>query len=297
MSKSVKYIVAILLLLIANFWLFFSGGSKEVKSSEKYFNAEDLEGVSAFEFTYDLDTINISKTGEGWIVNDQYLADQGFINTLISVLERVEVKSTLGNLETQILGSVTVEFDFNSRYRFQYATNPNKTRSYFLTDAGVKEVSVPGYRDNVVDIFTLHPDQWRDRTIFDGSWRTIQKIIIENEEGDNFQILFDEKFFLINGNQPADSSAVIGYLNQFERFQANEMISTGRFNEMDSIAGTEPFARLSIEDIKYETPIRLEIFRNKPNQPYHLVQDQDGQRMVIDARRVRQILSNPDRLN
>lgn len=295
MSKSAKYIVATALLLIANLWLFLSGSGNDIKEAERYFDPEDLDGVSGFEFIYGGDTVWISQTGEGWVVNNEYLADQSFINTLISVLERVEVGSTIENWDREPLGSAEVEFDFNSRYRFQFATNPNKTRSYFITQAGTREVSVPGYRDNVVDIFTLHPDQWRDRTIIDGSWRTIQNIAVENERGEDFQISFAEKFFLLNGNSPNDSSSVVGYLNQFQQFQANEMISPGRFEEMDSIAGTQPFASVTIDDIKYENPIRLEIFPGKPNQSYHLVKDQDGQRMVIDARRVNQILSNPDK--
>lgn len=297
MSKSSKYIVAIGLLLVANLWLFLSATNSDVKSSEKYFDAEDLNGVSAFEFIFQEDTVGISLTGEGWIVNDEYLADQGFVNTLITVLGRVEVGSTIENWNREALGNVEVEFDFNSRYRFQFATNPNKTKSYFITEGGAKEVSVPGYRDNVADIFTLHPDQWRNRMVLDGSWRTIQKITVKNELENDFQISFEDKFFLVNGEQPTDSSAVVNYLNQFQQFQANEMISPGRFDEMDSIASTKPFAVVSIEDIKNEEPTSLEIFPNKQGQTYHLAIDQDGQRMVIDARRVRQILSNPDRLN
>ncbi|MEP1032814.1 DUF4340 domain-containing protein [Ekhidna sp.] len=293
MSKSTKYIVAIALLLGANLWLFFSN-SDDTQTSEKYFDSEDLEGTSAFKFMYGGDTVQISLTGEGWLVNDQFLADQGFVNTLISVLERVEVGNTIENWDREAIGSVEVEFNFNSRYRFQFATDPNKTRSYFVTEAGAKEVAVPGYRDNVVDIFTLHPDQWRDRTIIDGSWRTIQNVKVENEAGSGFRISFVDKFFLVNGEQPTDSSAVVNYLNQFQQFQANEMISLGRFEEMDSIASAEPFATVFIDDIKYDHPIQLEIFPNKLNQSYHLVKDQDGQQMVIDARRINQILTNPE---
>ncbi|WP_436517169.1 DUF4340 domain-containing protein [Ekhidna sp. To15] len=297
MSKSAKYIVAIIILLAANLWLFFSGAGNKVKSSEKYFAPEDLQGASAFKFVYEGDTTMLSLSGEGWSVDNEYLADQGFVNTLISILERVEVGKTIDNWNSEILGSVEVEFDFNSRYRFDFASNANRTKSYFVTENGAKEVAVPGYRDNVIDIFILHADQWRDRLILDGSWRTIQNISVANDRGEDFQISFNEKFFLVNGQSATDSSAVVNYLNQFQQFQANEMISEGRFVEMDSIAKTQPFASISIDDIKYDQPIRLEFFPGKPSQPYHLVKDQDGQQMVIDARRVNQILSNPDRLN
>ncbi len=297
MSRSAKYIVAIVLLVVANLWLFLSTSVNDKGSAQKYFDSQDLEGVSAFEFVYASDTVKMSLSGDGWIVNDAYKADQSFVNTLISVLKRVEVGNAIENWDREILGSVVVEFDFNSRYRFQYATNPNKTRSFFISENEVREVSVPGYRDNVIDIFTLHPDQWRDRLVFDGSWRTIQKIVVENDLGENFQISFDDKFFLLNEQQPTDSSAVVEYLNQFQQFQANEMISPGRFEELDSLAETQPIASVSIDDIKNAEPILWQVFPNKPGQSYHLVINQAGDRMVIDARRVRQILSNPDRRN
>lgn len=297
MSKSLKYIVAIIVLLAANLWLFYSDAGANAKVSQRYFAPEDLQGASAFKFIFDGDTTMLSLSGDGWSVNDEYIADQGFVNTLISILERVEVGKTIDNWDSEVLGSVEVEFDFNSRYRFDFSSNANKTRSYFISNGGAKEVTVPGYRDNVIDIFTLHADQWRDRLILDGSWRTIQNVSVVNESDSNFKISFDDKFFLVNGQSPTDSSAVVDYLNQFQQFQANEMISEGRFPEMDSIGKTQPFASVSIDDIKYDQPIRLEFFPSGPNQPYHLVKDQDGQQMVIDARRVRQILSNPDRLN
>ncbi len=297
MSKTAKYIIAIVALLAANLWLFLGSSSSYQKTVERYFDSSDLEGVSGFEFVFEADSVSITLTGEGWIVNDTYKADQSFVNTLISVLERVEVGGVIENWDSDILGKVEVEYDFNSRYRFDFASNPNKTRSYFITANGAREVSVPGYRDNVVDIFMLHPDQWRDRLVFDGSWRTIQRLKVENSKDDDFEISFVDKFFLVNGKQPSDSSAVVDYLNQYQQFQANEMISPGRFDELDSISSTEPFAIVTIEDIKSDDPIRLEVFASKPGQSYHLVKDQDGQGMVIGAGRIRQILSNPTRLN
>lgn len=293
MSKSVKYIIAVLVLLGLNLALFFSDTSSQSPQAEKYFLSEDLEGVSRFLFMTDGDTTKIERSEQGWTLNDQYKADEGFVNTLISILERVEAGRTIENWDQEIMGSVEVEFDFNSRYRFQFSSNATKTKSYFITDGKASEVAVPGYRDNVVDIFTLHPDQWRDRMIFDGSWRTIQNIKVENTQGDDFEISFKDKFFLVDGNTPGDSSSVINYLNQFQQFQANEMISSGRFPDLDSIGGVEPTATVTIDDIKSEDQMVLEIYPGKDGQAYHLVKDNTGQQMVIDARRVREILIKP----
>ncbi|MEQ8629222.1 hypothetical protein [Ekhidna sp.] len=296
MSKSVKYLITIVLLLGANLWLFFSGGSDDSLKTTKYFSSEDLENVSRFLFVMDEDTTKIERTGEGWILNGEYQADEGFVNTLISVLERVEVGRTIEDWDREIMGRAEVEFDFNSRYRFQFATNPTKTKTYFISEGVAKEVAVPGYRDNVADIFVLHPDQWRDRLIIDGSWRTIQKLTVDKQNND-FEITFDDTFFLIDGRTPADSSALVGYLNQFQQFQANEMVSEGRFPHLDSLFGTEPMATISIQDIKREAPYVLQIYPNLDNQGYHLAVDGEGQRMVLDAGRVQRILSHPDPRN
>lgn len=297
MNKTTKYLIAIILLLGANLWLLLADGDNDTLKAEKYFLSEDLEGVSRFLFVRDGDTTKIEKSGQGWTLNDQYNADEGFVNTLISVLERVEVGRTIDNWDSEVLGNVEVEFDFNARYRFQFAANPTGTKTYFISEGVAKEVAVPGYRDNVAEIFMLHPDQWRDRIVIDGSWRTIQELKVQNTQGDDFDITFNDSFFLVNNESPTDSSAVVNYLNQFQQFQANEMISMGRFPDLDSLAATDPMAVLFIDDIKNESPYELTIYPSLENQSYHLAVDGSGQRMVLDARRVQQILSNPDQLN
>ncbi len=297
MRKTAKYIIVIVLLLGVNLWLFFSDHRSNTSQAQTYFLGEDIDQVSKFLFTDAEDTVEIALTGDGWIINDQYLADQNFINTLISVLRKVEVRRNVGDWKGSILGNAEIEFAFNSRYRFQYGSNPTKTKSYFIVNGVAKEVVVPGYRDQVIDLFDLHPDQWRDRLIFDGSWRTIQVLKVTNNSNDNFQIVFDDQFFKINDEAPQDSSSVVAYLNQFQSFQANEMISPGRFIELDSLAKTQPMATVEIEDIKFEYTIKLEVFPSLSGQRFHLVKQSDSINMVIDARRMSQILTNPDPVN
>ncbi|WP_421762822.1 hypothetical protein [Ekhidna sp.] len=262
-------------------------------SSSKYFDIEDLSAVSKIQFDVDNKIIKLELTGEGWILNESFKADEGFVNTLLSVLQRVEVGRTFENLDQDVIGAVEVEFDFNSRYRFQFASNPTQTKSYFISDGKTMEVAVPGYRDNVIDFFTLHPDQWRERLVFEGTWRTIQRVLIESAASESIEIKFDEKFFLVNGNQPYDSTSVINFLNQFEYFQANEMISEGRFPEFDSLSQTIPMAKITLDDIKSDEPTVLSVFPRIDNQQYHLMVKDGEERMVVDARRVSQILTGP----
>lgn len=291
MKKKTICIVVIIVLLSINLGLFFSGNGS-VKSNPKntFFDSNDMDQISSIVFR-GKDSIVMSKTGEGWILNDLYDVDERFFNTLVSILDRIEIVRKVDEdaWEGEVLGSAEIEFDFKSRYRFEFATNATKTKSYFLFDGIVSEVTVPGYKDNVVDIFMLHPDQWRNRLVFDGSWRSIQKLEIERTDQELITIAFDDTFFLVNGNPVQDSSAVVDYLNQFQFFEANEMISKGRFPQFDSLVNTEPRGSVKIDDIKFDETITLFIYPNLKGQAYHLLK-KENQMMVVDARRVEGLL-------
>ena len=189
---------------------------------------------------------------------------------------------------------MVIEIIDQEQIRLQLATNATGTKTYFVNEGVASEVAVPGYRDNVIDLFTLHPDQWRDRVVFDGNWRTIQQVHVSFAGSEpSFNVRFDDKFFLINGESPSDSTAVINYLNQFEYFQANEMISSGRFTNFDSLSQTEPFATVTIDDIKGEKPVGFDVFPALNGQGFHLLMKNQSELMVLDAGRVARMLQKP----
>lgn len=293
MKKTAYYSIVIVLLILANLTLFFwDGRAMTDETDRRFFDEQKLEAVTEISFSSEDKSIVMElKEGE-WILNNSYPVDQGFFNTLLSVLERIEVNRSLEEWNNDVDGSVEV-FANGVSYQFDYATNATQTKTYFLADGKVLEVSVPGYRDNVAGIFQLHPDQWRDRLVFDGSWRTIQQLTLNYPSGNDLKISFDNTFFKVNEQSPQDSTAVVDYLNQFEFFQANEMLSKGRFPKLDSLAQSRAEAILTIDDIKNEEPLTLSIFPKLPNQSYHLVINQQGDQMVIDARRISAILKTP----
>lgn len=296
MKKQSIYIGVIVLLLIANGWLLFDTNDNPLGQSRAFFDATELTRLKSLTFKSAERSMTLSRIEGTWMVDDTYMADQGFIQTLLSILSQIETGRLLDDWNEEIAGSISLEMEENT-IEFQFAHNLNRTKTYFITEEGSYEVAVPGYRDNVSDVFLLHPDQWRDRVVVDGTWRTIQQVQVSAADREAFEIQFQDAFFLLNGKQPKDSTALIDYLNQFEYFQANEMVSEGRFGEMDSLAKTQPLAIVSIDDIKQEQPTTLRIYPNLPEQPYHLVLDSRGNRMVIDARRIEQMLTNPDLLN
>ena len=291
MSKTTIYIVLIIALLGANLFLILNDGSQSSSLDKSYLEAYASQEITEIRFTNNQQQeVALVKSEGAWRLNEKYSADENFINTLLSILPRIEVVRDVGEWEGELLGEIELYFGENGGLQFQFASNLTKTKSYFINDGAAQEVVVPGYRDNVVDVFTLHPDQWRNRMVFDGSWRSIQKLTIENSNLEPVEIKFDDQFFMINGNAPQDSSAVVDYLNQFQYFEANEMISKGRFPRFDSLLSTDPMAVLMIEDIKSEDEISFQIYPSLRGQAYHLV-TKGEKMMVIDARRVQRLLA------
>jgi len=287
MKKDIKYILVILMLLVSNLGFYFFDSISTGETSRKYFDLDTAQ-IHKITISYKDQEIVLEKS-DNWLVNDQYSIDQRFRQTLLTIIDKVIIKRELGKWEDEVLGEVKVEG--TERFTFQFASNPNRTKTFFIANEIAKEVEVSGYRDQIVNIFLLHPDQWRDRLMFDGSWRTIQNLELKQRDSEPLHIKFVDKFFKVNGQNVVDSTFTINYLNQFQYFEANEMISKGRFPNLDSLSTQEILAKLTIADIKYSEPVTLEIFPKINNLRYHLVRNQTTREMmVVDEKRVNQIL-------
>lgn len=292
MSTFQKYLIAAIVLLMANLLLFFTSPSTRTSSfDDRTFVVENTDDVVAVSIFLGEEAVEIAQSGSEWQLNGTYKVDENFRGTLFSIFERIKVNRVLTDKNLQPQGSVEINFKDGSKQVFGFVANATKTKSYFLQEGKVFEVSVPGYRDNVVDVFTLHPDQWRDRLMVDGSWRTIQKLSVKQTGKQPFEIEFADQFFLLNGEAPSDSSAVVEYLNQYQYLQANEMLSEGRIPSLDSLAKTEAMATLTIDDIKAEVPKVFSIYPRLEGQRFHLVVAEGGYMMVVDATRVQRMLS------
>ena len=292
MSKRIKYIVVIALLLGLNLTLFYSGGiAKSSSFDDAFFLVKDTTQIYTLTIENKNEKIELKRSETGWLLNGKYKVDQNFLKVLFSILNKVKVKRQLGELASEDAGSLRIEFD-DKRFRsFHFTSDPIGTKSFFIEDGIGYQVEVPGYRDNVVNIFELNEDQWRNRMVFDGSWRTIQNLTLQwgSEE---LTIRFNNQFFDVEGISLIDSSGVVDYLNQFQLFQANEMISEGRFSELDKVKSGNPLAVLRIDDIKNSLETVFEIYPNLDGQAYHLVIKNDKDMMVIDQRRIQNILKS-----
>lgn len=266
-------LIAIGILLIANLGLYFGErGSTGLEYDESMFAIQDTVGLT----TIRIGEISLKKS-DIWMVGESP-ADPAFMDHLLNILMRVSVKKPIGETDEE-----GILIDIEGQDSFYFGSNETKTKSYFFKDGEGYEMEIPGFSDYLGDIFELEEDQWRDRLVYDGNWRTIQKLRMDytaNDQND-FEIAFETEFFKVSGVNVIDTVNLMNYLNQFEYFQANERISRGRIPELDSISASDPVAILTIDDINFPTPFSIQIFERRLEDPFHLMLDGEGEMIVV----------------
>ena len=284
-----------LLLIILNLWLFnLKPALVSLSFDPDLFMIRDTTQIEKFQFHSKILDHYFSRQ-EGWKINNKFPSDPNLRKMLFTVSKRVKVSRALtGNEKEQLLRrneemgtSVILTVDGDER-SYSVVGNANKTKTYFIENQEVYQVDIPGYQDFLASIYELKRDQWRDRLVFNGNWRTIQKMeVIYPEKLDkNLLIRFKETFYEVDDLTQIDSSAVVAYLNQFEYMQANERISFGFSPAYDSLAQTPPEVIISLLDIKYKLPREIRIFPQLPGQNIRLIMDQDDELMIFESKRI-----------
>ena len=284
-----------LFLIILNLWLFnLKPALVSLNFNPDLFMIRDTTQIEKFQFHSKILDHYFSRQ-EGWKINNKFPSDPNLRKMLFTVSKRVKVSRTLtGNEKEQLLKrneemgtSVILTVDGDER-SYSVVGNANKTKTYFIENQEVYQVDIPGYQDFLASIYELKRDQWRDRLVFNGNWRTIQKMeVIYPEKSDkNLLIRFKETFYEVDDLTQIDSSAVVAYLNQFEYMQANERISFGFSPAYDSLAQTPPEVIISLLDIKYKLPREIRIFPQLPGQNIRLIMDQDDELMIFESKRI-----------
>ena len=158
-KKNIKYLILIAVLLIANLGLMFTNGSKRSSSfDDGLFTVSNTESIQKVSIENSNGEIVLERSGDNWYLNEQFQVDPSFQEILFSLLNQIKVKREVGSLSDKS-GSISIEFSDNSMLEFDYASDGIGTKSFFIKDGVGYQVEVPGYRDNVINIFELTQDQ------------------------------------------------------------------------------------------------------------------------------------------
>lgn len=287
------------LLVILNLVFFTSSTGTFSRSNSPGIAVQDTSKVTAVILKRESTQNTLERSDVGWKLNQTYDTDPSYTRILLAVLHRVAMKRTLGapqleELKTRVeKDAVFVELEGIDR-SFYVLGNRTLTKTYVL-EAGLNrgyEVEIPGYRDFVGGIFQLSADQWRDRLIFRGNFRTIQQVQLKEGNQVVLDAALKDQFFEIAGLAAYDTTALVNYLNSFNYLQANERISPGKYPRYDSLRATDSNHTLILQDLGLIEPLTLEVYPALSGENFQLVVVNDEELTVFAQGRIKNWLKN-----
>ncbi len=289
------------LLVIVNF-VFFTSNTSTYSSSKNYNLAiADTSQVKTIKLTKGGIQNILERDGNSWELNQKFGTDPAYTRILLAVLNRVAVKRKLGESQLEALKSrvneegVLVELEDINR-TFYVLGNQTFTKTYFLEqnlDEGF-EVEIPGYRDFVGGIFQLTTDQWRDRLIFRGNFRTIQRIEVLSDNQVRLNAHLTDRSFVVEGMTAYDTLALVNYMNNFNYLQANERLSPGKFPRYDSLRNTVAEEELIIHDLGLAEPLKISFYPALPGENFRLAVVNNEDLTVIASNRIKEWLKKAE---
>ncbi len=292
-KRNQRLFVIVCLMIVANLVFFTSSTGTFSRTEKSVIAVADTSVVASVKLTRAGAENWLQRNREGWTLNKEFETDPGYVRILLAVMNRVAVKRQLGVTQIEELRSrleadaVFVELEDLDR-SFYVLGNRTYTKTFFLEsdlETGY-EVEIPGYRDFVGGIFQLTTDQWRDRLIFRGNFRTIDQIEVRRNDERILKAGLKDGFFAIEGLTSYDTLALVNYLNGFNYLQANERISSGKFPQYDSLRETNEKDQLIIGDLGLPTPLVLDIYPALPGENFQLTVVNGKDMTVIASNRI-----------
>lgn len=307
MNKRTIRLSATLFILISISCLLALSDSKNNSKRENLdiFQISDTTSILSIEISRGEDLITISRTDSGWTLNQKYPVDPSLIKIISNILQRVTIKRPVSRLSNEDIineinetgSKITVTKKNGDNLSFSAGGNATKTIAYYLIHGENRAyiVEIPGYRNYLSGIFELTANQWRDRKLFTSSWRTIQYLNIDYQNRDRQDVIiaFKNRFLDIEGVASMDTTALLNYLSQYEFFQINDFLEPGGYPRYDSLKATTPFVKLGLKDIDPDKNKQLLIYPKIAGERFFLVTDQTNEMMVIDEKRMKNLLVEP----
>jgi len=267
------------------------------------FNVADTSQIQSIKID-GLQQVEIKKHNEGrWQINDRYGLNENLKTVLLAVLNQVNVRRPVAQIQQEEIAQrlrsstkITVETG-EQTLEFFADGNAARTQSYFMLEGDNQPyiVEIPGYRNYISGIFELTEMQWRNRTLFNTHWRSLQSLTVSypGNGGNDLGIFFEDEFFRVQNVALMDTTALISYLAGFELFEANEFIASGFNSAYDSLSQTTPIAIIELNEINRDKNQRLNVFPKLKDDNYVLTSNKDGELSLVDFERVRQLLGRP----
>lgn len=201
----------------------------------------------------------ISKNGELYI-NDKYKVKSDLQEAFLLILTQIEVKRPVSKkLRAELLAAMdsagvlvnmyesgmlvkSIEVWGDKRKEITYVKEPDKEDIYIVT--------IPGHAVYLGDIFFYNENEWRNNTLFQSTWRSLNKLSVQfpKATSENFSVEFAEDFFYIPELEAFDTTALLDYLETFSNIRIVNYLPQKKWL-IDSLLNVKPDLRIKIDDL------------------------------------------------
>lgn len=306
MTKVKKLGAIFISLLILSVILHFAGKKKTISATDKaLFSIADTTQIQSLNIETDGQNIAVVRGENQWMLNDKYKADPQLIYLFQRILQAVETQRPVSQSNFDVIRSelettgrkLEITMANGSTRTFYAGGNQAKSTAYFANEdlSQIFIVVIPGYKTYVSGIFELTLNQWRDRTLFNSSWRTLQNLNIDynHQNKQDLDISFDGQFLSVKDVNNLDTAAMMNYLQPLENFQLNDYLEQGSFPRYDSLLATTPLAKITVRDIDESNNLDLTVFRKIKGERFYLLVNDSKEMIVVDQGRMNKILVQP----
>ncbi len=207
MRKTVLYLV-ILGILSFGVYFFLFKGSDAFSANEAGFTIKDTGNVGRIYFANQKgESVTLTRTDEGWVLNDRYKAITKTVNNLLVTMSRQQamypVPEKMHNAAITTLATEGIKVELYGRggtkmrvFHVGGQVN-NKNGTYMLMDGAKRPyvVQIPGFEGYVAPRYNVDVERWRDRTVVGLAKEQVRKVKVAymQEELNSFTVLQDEQ--------------------------------------------------------------------------------------------------------
>jgi hypothetical protein len=303
MKKNIWYLVVLLVLILAVYFLVFKNKMTTLNGKDNNFAIADTASINKI-FLADMSgrSITLQRGNLHWMMNNTYPVRNDAIQDLLATIMEVAVKYPIAeaahnNVIKKLAGdAVKVEIynKNNSLIKSYYVGGPDPalTGTYMIMPGSDKPYAtyIPGFDGYLTTRYSMDTDTWRDRTIFSFDIPQISSVIVnytDNRKDSSFEIdvIHPDSFHVkpLNGkplNKPAVKEKLFLYLLAYKLVNAEGY--KNNLPSKDSLLHTVPFCTFTVVD-KAGIPHVAKCFHKKVTEETMQQFDQNGQPMPFDV--------------
>lgn len=310
MKKNNLLLLLVTILLAVAAYFYFNKSKGTIADREGALSDFAIKDTASIDkiFIADADgqTVELTKSEKGWLVNNEYVARPDNIAILLKTFYRINVQMPVSNASFNTVvkniatNSVKVEiYQGESKpsktYYLGGPTNDHLGTYMLLQEDGVKStmpfiMGMSGFNGYLTARFFTNPQQWRDAVVFKYQQADIKNIKVEYFETpeQSFEIkqtVGQLELFDLNGSKAINNVNEAALKDYVERYQKiyYEMIDEDATKEhKDSVISSTPYFSIAVTNVNDE--VNKIVVYHMPN--FRTLLDDKGELRLYDVDRM-----------